>query len=145
MVTCVLWTAKYRNISSICTSGVVEYMYHGSKYSDEFRGYQACGLTETPVLVTDLLMALQKWSPFLDRVNEIIDRLVEGGIPACLVKFSPEGKYLFKSKSKTVADEYYVLSMYNMQCAFYLFLFGHSLGFISFLMEMSYFKMHLLR
>jgi hypothetical protein len=145
MVTCMLWTAKYRNISSICTSEIVEILYYGS---DEFRGNQACALTETPVLVTDIVIALQKGSPFLDHMNEIIDRLVESGIPAYLAKFSPEGKHYIKSKSipsKTVADEYYVLTMDNMQCAFYLFLFGHSLGFISFLIEMLYFKMRVLR
>jgi hypothetical protein len=44
MVTYQLWTAKYRNISSICSSGYVEYLYYSSEYSDEFRGYQPCGL-----------------------------------------------------------------------------------------------------
>jgi hypothetical protein len=98
MVTCVLWTAKYRNISSICTSEFVEMLYYDSEYSDEFRGNQACALTETSVLVTDIVITLQKGSPFLDRVNEIIDRLVESGIPIYLAKLSHEGKHFFKSK-----------------------------------------------
>jgi hypothetical protein len=90
--TCVLWTAKYRNISSISTSVFVEYLYHISEYSDEFMGYQPSGLKEMPVLVTGMLMALQKGSPFLGRVNEIIDRLIEIGVPDYLKKLSLEAK-----------------------------------------------------
>jgi hypothetical protein len=47
------------------------------------------------------------------------------------------------SSSKTEADEHCALTMNHMQSAFYLLLFGHALGLISFLMEMLYFKMQL--
>jgi hypothetical protein len=76
-------------------------------------------------------------------MNEIIYRLVESGIPAYLVKVGRESREFLKSKSsisKTEADEYCALSMNHMQSAFYLLLFGHSLGLISFLMEMLYLK-----
>jgi hypothetical protein len=91
-------------------------------------------------------MFLQKGSVFLDSVNKIIYRLVESGIPAYLPKVGAESRKFLKSKSsisKTLADEYCALSMNHMQSAFYLFLFGHALGLISFLMEMMCFKMHL--
>ncbi|PNF33395.1 hypothetical protein B7P43_G04164 [Cryptotermes secundus] len=146
MVTCLLWTAKYRNFSTICNPGLVEYLYYGSKYSDKFRGYLLCELKEMPVLVTDLLMVVQKGSIFLGRLNEIIYRLVESGISTYLVKVSSETRKFFKAisiASKTLADEYHALTMSNMQSAFYLLLFGHSLGLMSFLMEMLYFKIHL--
>jgi hypothetical protein len=93
-------------------------------------------------------MVLQKGSVFLDRVNEIIYRIVECGIPAYLVRVGTESREYLKANSttsKTEADEYCVLTMNHMQSAFYLFLFGHSLVLISFLMEMLYFKMHLQR
>jgi hypothetical protein len=35
------------------------------------------------------------------------------------------------------------LNMSNMQPAFFLLLFGHSLSLISFLLEILYFKIHL--
>jgi hypothetical protein len=145
VVTCVLWTAKYRNISSISFSAFVEFILHGSKYSDEFGGYQYCGLTETPVLVTDLLMALPKGSPFLDHVNKVIDRLVESGIAAHLDSDIPEAKTFLKGKSRIsecLVDEYSVLTMQNMQPPFHLLLFGHCLGLITFLAEILYFKLH---
>jgi hypothetical protein len=144
-VTCVLWTAKYRNISSIVSQYSVGYMYHGSKHSDEFRGHEPCGLTEAPVLVTDILMALQKGSPLLDRVNEITARLVESGIPTYLEKFEPGGKLVFNPKSNTsntIADEYSILTMKNMQPAFCLFLFGQALALVTFLMELLCLKFH---
>jgi hypothetical protein len=79
-------------------------------------------------------MFLQKGSVFLDRVNEIIYRLVESGIPAYLAKVGAESRIFLKSKSsvsKTEADEYCALSMNHMQSAFYLLLFGHAMGLIS--------------
>jgi hypothetical protein len=93
-------------------------------------------------------MVLQKGSVFLDRVNEIIYRLVESGIPAYLVKVGTESREFLKANSttsKTEADEYCALTMNHMQSAFYLLLFGHALGLISFLMEMLYFKLQLWR
>jgi hypothetical protein len=147
-VTCLLWTAKYRNISSICDPELVEYFYFVSKLSDKFRGYQPCTLKEMSVQVTDLLMVLQKGSIFLDRVNEIIYRLVESGFPAYFVEVVRESREFLKAKSsssKTEADEYCALTMNHMQSAFYLLLFGRALGLISFLMEMFYFKMKLWR
>jgi hypothetical protein len=141
MVTLLLWTAKYRNISSISNPVFVAYLYYGSKYIDKFRGYRPCDLKEMPVLVTDLLMVLQKGSVFLDRVNGIIYRLVESVIPSYLEKGLMETRKVLKansSSSKTLVDEDCALSMNHMQSAFYLLLFGHSLGLISFLMEMLY-------
>jgi hypothetical protein len=143
--TCVLWATKYRNISSICAADYVDYLFYNSEYSDELKDYQYCGLKETPVLVTELLMTLQKGSPFLNRMNELIDRLRESGIASYLERFSPEAKSFRKTKSSTynsLLDEYYALNMSNMQPAFLLLLFGHSLGLISFLFEMLYFKVY---
>jgi hypothetical protein len=126
MVTCLVWVVKYRNISIICTSSFVGYMRYIFLDYYEFKGYETCLLKEMPVLVTDLVMALQKGSRLLDSVNEIIDRLVESGISAYLAKSLPEVEIFREAKfnaSKTVADDYYVLSMNHMQSAFYLYLF----------------------
>jgi hypothetical protein len=123
----------------------VESLYYNTKYSGELMDNHPCLLKEIPVLVTDVLMTLQKGSPFLDRVNEIIGRLIESGIPGYLLNFSPEMKASMKANSKTfetVANDYSVLTVNNIQSALYLFLFGNSLGLMSFLMEMLYFKMH---
>jgi hypothetical protein len=143
LVSCILWTAKFRNISYLCTSSFVEYLYRSSEYSDELKGYKFCPLKDTTVLVTDLLMTVQKGSPFLDRVNEIIGRLVESGIAVYLNKFSPEDKTIKGIKpnmSKSLLDEYSALNMNNMQPAFYLLLFGYSLGLISLVLEILSFK-----
>jgi hypothetical protein len=143
--TCVLWTAKYRNISSICAADYVDYLFYNSEFSDELKDSQYCGLKETPVLVTELLMTLQKGSPFSDRMNEIIDRIRESGIASYLERFSPEAKSFRKTKSNTgnsLLDEYSALNMSNMQPAFLLLLFGHCLGLISFLFEMLYFRVY---
>jgi hypothetical protein len=98
------------------------------------------------VEVTDQVMTLQKGSPFLERVNEIIGRLTEGGIIAYLQNFIPGSKPFRKSKpiaSNSLLDEYSALKTNNLQPAFYLLLFGHCLGLICFLMEMVYYKIQL--
>jgi hypothetical protein len=64
-------------------------------------------------------------------VNDIIGRIIESGILTYLKSFSPEAKKFLKENpntSKTVADDYYVFTMINIQSAFYLFLFGHRTG-----------------
>jgi hypothetical protein len=78
-------------------------------------------------------------------VNEIIARLIEGGIPTYLTQFIPETKSFLKAKpvaSNSLLDEYSALNMNNLQPAFYLLLFGHFLGLISFLLEVLYFKIY---
>jgi hypothetical protein len=92
ILTCVLWTVKYRNISTISTSIYMEALFYNSEYSDELKGYQYCVLKGAPVLFTDIVMTLQKGSPFLNRVNEIIGRLTESGLTTYLEKFYPETK-----------------------------------------------------
>jgi hypothetical protein len=64
MVTCLLWTVKYSNISSICTSGFMEYLYYCFESSNKVMGYQACGLKEMPVLFTDLPYSAAERRPF---------------------------------------------------------------------------------
>jgi hypothetical protein len=50
----------------------MEYLYYSSEYSDQVKDFKNCELISTPVLVTILGTALQKGSPLLVRVNEII-------------------------------------------------------------------------
>jgi hypothetical protein len=143
LLTCALWTIKYRNLSTISTSIFMEILFHSSEYSAELKDYQYCGLKEASVLVTDLVMTLQKGSPFLDRVNEIIGRLTESGIAVYLERFNPETKSFKKTKpitSVALLDEYCALNMNNLQPAFLLYIFGQSLALISFLLEILYFK-----
>jgi hypothetical protein len=140
---CVLWTVRYKNISTLSISLYMDDLF--SDYSDELKDYQFCGLKETPVLVTDMVMTLQKGSPLLGRVDEIIGRLIEGGIATYLQNFNPETKSFSKanpSTSSSLLDEYAALNVSNMQSALFLFLFGHSLGLITFLFEILYFKLH---
>jgi hypothetical protein len=148
VVTCLTWTARYRNISSICTKAFVDYFYYTSEFSGELRGYQPCSLKEMPVLVTDIVMVLQKGSPLLNRMNEIIGRLIESGILGHWTRGSSGAGKLRKATAKsfnTAADEFYVLNLNHMQSAFCLFSFGQGLGVIYFLTELLYFKMHLQR
>jgi hypothetical protein len=139
---CMPWTVRYRNISSLCTSAYLEYLYSSPKYFDELKSYEYWALKETPVLVTDILMTLQKRSPFLDRVNEIINRLTGGAIAAYLEKFKPVTKSFCKTKSnisESLPVEYCAFNINNMQSACFLLLFHRCLILISFVI-MFFFK-----
>jgi hypothetical protein len=146
MELCLCWTAKYRNISVISVDIIVDYLYYSSQFSDEYGNHQVCRIKDNPVLLTDIVMLLQKGSPLLERVNEIIDRVLESGILNHWFKDSIEAQVIMKSVSNsttTLADEFYELNTKHMQSAFYLLFFGEGLGLISLLMELLYFRMHL--
>jgi hypothetical protein len=145
---CFTWTSKYRNISFISSPLIVDYFYHLSQTSDDNEYRPICRIDGASVIRTDMVMLLQKGSPFLDRVNEIISRVSESGIFNQWIQESPERKSPIKSTAmskKSLGDEFYNLNMMHMQSAFYLLLFTEGLGFISFLMELLYFQMHLQR
>jgi hypothetical protein len=146
ITTCVRWTVKYRNISCISTTIVLENLLYNSEYSDEFKDYSYCELKETLVLVTDELMALQKGSPFLDPLNKIIGRLTESGLTTYLEKFDPETKSFKKTNPSTSVpflDEYSPLNINNLQPAFFLFIFGNCMGLVAFVLEILYFKIYI--
>jgi hypothetical protein len=148
MTLCLTWTATYRNISVICANMIVDYLYNTPQFFDEYGNHQLCRIKDSTVLLTDMVMLLQKGSPLLDRVNEIIDRVLESGLFNRWIQESTESEAITKAvetSAKTLTDEFYELNLKHMQPAFYLLFFGDGLSLVSFLMELLYFKMHLQR
>jgi hypothetical protein len=140
---CLSWTAKYRNFSTISSKVIANYFYFKSHTSADYAGHTSCTVKESAVLFTDVIMLLQKGSPLLDRVNEIIGRVLEGGIIDYWVQNCAEIREVIKAEAnatKTLADEFRGLTMKHMQSAFYLLFFGQGLSMISFITEVIYFK-----
>jgi hypothetical protein len=140
---CLTWTAKYRNVSTICSKVIADYFYYKSQFSEEYGGHTSCTVKESTVLLTDVIMLLQKGSPLLHRVNEIIRRVSEGGIIDHWVQSCAEMREVIKAEAnatKTLADEFRALNMTHMQSAFYLLFLGQGLSMMSFLMEILYYK-----
>jgi hypothetical protein len=77
------------------------------------------------------------WSPFLEFMNDIIGRVVEGGI---FTQISNRGLYKAKVKSKfhspTFDDTYCAISVSHLQTVFYLLLLGCLLAFACVVTEM---------
>jgi hypothetical protein len=140
---CLTWTSKYRNFSTISSKVIADYFYYQSYFSEDYGGCKSCTVKESTVIVTDVIMLLQKGSPLLDRVNEIIRRVSEGGIIEHWVHNCAEMREVMKAEANaqtTLADEFRDLNMKHMQSAFYILLFGQGLSIMSFLTELLYYK-----
>jgi hypothetical protein len=97
-------------------NGVV--MYHESR-SDLFHFY--------------IVMVIKKGSPFLDRMNVIIMRLVEGGFPGRFFKDIIQKQNM---RSLSELDQYVSMSVYHLQSAFVAMFLGMSLSLLLFFGEL---------
>ncbi|KAJ9592885.1 hypothetical protein L9F63_015463 [Diploptera punctata] len=102
-------------------------------------GYNPICFLDENIVSQKATIYLMKGSPFLERVNEIIIQLWEGGH---LIKI--EKDYLTRVRTRQIKynnisyqyedsieeDEYFVFSVSHLQIGFYVLLYGYSLSFI---------------
>jgi hypothetical protein len=81
-----------------------------------------------------IVMVLKKVSPFLDRMNIIIRRLVEGGFPG---KFFQDIIQKRNMRSISELDEYFSMSVFHLQSAFVAMFIGMSLSLLLFFGELT--------
>jgi hypothetical protein len=80
-----------------------------------------------------IVMVMKKGSPFLDRMNNIITRLVEGGFPG---KFFKDIIQKENMRSLSEFDQYFSMSVYHLQSAFVAMFVGMSLSVLLFFGEL---------
>ncbi|XP_033606469.1 glutamate receptor ionotropic, NMDA 3B-like [Cryptotermes secundus] len=80
-----------------------------------------------------IVMVIKKGSPFLDRMNIIIRRLVEGGFPGKFFKDIIEKENM---RSLSELDQYFSMSVYHLQSAFVAMFVGMSLSVLLFFAEL---------
>jgi len=112
----------------------------GRKYlTDENNRPILCELDDGVVRKIDLAFLVSKRSPFLEILDDVIGRIVEGGIFVHITK-----RYIVKEKLESKShyppsdDTYYAISISQLQTAFYLLLLGYILAVVCFVTEIMW-------
>jgi hypothetical protein len=142
---CLDWVAYHGNFSLLCSKTLLDYLLT-RKYIDKHGKpliCQAGGLFFPLNYVT----YMPKGSPFLNRFDEMITRILESGIS---VEWIETGLYLERvhagvTGSKTLAGEYSNLSLEHAQSIFAILLPGLASSVLVFFLEISYYKISCFR
>ncbi|PNF33399.1 hypothetical protein B7P43_G04160 [Cryptotermes secundus] len=135
---CLKWASEGRNISTLRSDMTTEFMHSIGSSTDDNNRPLLCDLEDGVVVYFQAVMAVLKGNPLLEHINDVIDRIVEGGLFKEWKKlFFNHARVAKKAPSSyTLADTYLNISLIHMQSAFYLFLLGHAAALFSFVIEM---------
>ncbi|KAJ9597408.1 hypothetical protein L9F63_011729 [Diploptera punctata] len=130
-------SAKFRNISVIWSEGLMKYMILDGLV-DKAGKPLLCTFFGSTVSTTNTVMYLVKGSPLLQRVNDVISRVIEAGMYYQWVEMFYHGLQI---KARVIglaslADDYYNLNMEHMQSPFYLLLIGLCIALVIFIVEL---------
>jgi len=133
---CYIWAKKYKNMS-ILTSDLLYKFQSANNPSYDTSSNSLCQIEDGVVERGPIVMVLPKGSALLDRINDIIFRVVESGVFGEWVKMTDHIQMVKEKASFPggLSDEYYKLSLEHLQSAFYLLLIGYCLSFVIFVTE----------
>jgi hypothetical protein len=139
---CMKWASQYRNISTLRSEFAAEYSNSIGSSTDENNRPLLCDLEDGVIVYLEAVLAVLKGNPLLEHINNVIDRIVEGGL------FVQWKKLFFNSarvagkttSSHTLADSYLPISIIHMQSAFYLVLMGYAVSLLSFVIERAWYS-----
>jgi len=137
--TCFKWAALYQNFSTILDDIVVQKFREIGKWSNENNTPLLCALDDGVVRTHGFVFLVRNGRNFLEHINDVIIRVVEGGIFTHMQKlsFHQQNKEL-NFNSPTFADTYSAFSISHLQMVFYLLLLGYVLAFASFVSEIMW-------
>jgi hypothetical protein len=134
--TCFIWAKKYKNISILISDTIYKFQSSVNRPLDT-NSNLLCEIEDGVVERGSTVMVLPRGSPLLDRINDIILHVVEGGIFGEWVKMTHHMRML-KAKASVphgLSEEYYELSLQHLQSAFFLLQSGYCLSFLAFVLE----------
>jgi hypothetical protein len=137
---CLDWVAYHDNFSLLCSKTLLDFRL-ASQYFDE-NGKplicQAGGL----FFPLNYVIYMAKWNPLLNRFNDMLTRLSESGIILKCMEFDLYLKRVHAGIAgrKTLAGEYYDLSLEHSQGIFAVLLPGIALSVVVFFLELFYHK-----
>jgi hypothetical protein len=137
--TCFKWAAVCQNLSTILDDIAVQKLRANGKWSNENNMPLLCALEDGVVRTYGFVFLVRNGIHFLELINDVIFRVVEGGIFTHMQKRT---FYIQKSESKfnspTFADTYIAISISHLQAVFYLLLLGYVLAVASFVSEIMW-------
>jgi hypothetical protein len=139
---CLKWATEFRNISTLRSDLATEYMHSVGSSTDDNNRPLLCDLEDGVVVYFQAVMAVLKGNPLLEHINDVIDRIVEGGLFMEWKKLFFNYARVFKKTTfpYTLGDTYLNIGILHMQSAFYLFLLGHAAALFAFLIEILWYR-----
>jgi hypothetical protein len=137
--TCFKWAAVYQNFSTIINDITMEKFRANGEWSSENNRPLVCALEDGVVRTHGFVFLVMKGRYFIEFINDVIVRVVEGGIFTHMQK-----QYFYKQRndskynSPTFTDTYTVISISHLQTVFYILLLGYVLAFASFVIEIMW-------
>ena len=133
---CFIWASLYQNFSTILTEFEIEFHLRMKNWTDENNRPLLCELEDGVVRTLDLAILFRKRSPFFEIINDVVGRIVEGGI-FLHIKKRVKGQEDLESKydSPTFDNSYSAISISHLQTAFYLLMLGYVLALVCFVTE----------
>ena len=133
------WAAVYQNTSIVFDNLNIEICRDMGKLTDENKRPLLCELENGGVASLDLVLLVLRGSPFLELINDIIDRTVESGILTHIKKRDfPREKILSMPDAFAIDDTYTVFGVRHLQTAFSLLMIGYVLAFAFFVTEVMW-------
>jgi hypothetical protein len=139
---CMKWASQYRNISTLRSEFSAEYSNSIGSSTDENNRPLLCDLEDGVVVYFETVFAVLRGNPLLEHINDVIDRIVEGGIFVQWKKlfFNSERVAKKTTSSHTLADTYLDISIIHVQSAFYFLLMGHAISLLSLVIERAWYS-----
>jgi hypothetical protein len=137
---CVNWAMYQKNVSVLYVDTIAEIFYDSGYFLDEKSKYLVCRLEDGVVFKKGLSMIMFHGDPLMERVTEIIDRVVEAGLYNFWIKLLMNLDKLYDRRIAIFNpnDEYYSFNLHHLQPAFYLLLMGWFISVICFMVELLY-------
>jgi hypothetical protein len=137
--TCFKWAAIYQNFSTILNDNRVENLRANGKWSNENNMPLLCALEDGVVRTYGFVFLVKNGRYFLELINDVIVRVVEGGIFTQMQKRAlDKEKTESMFNSLTFTDTYTAISISHLQTVFYFLLLGYTLAFASFVTEIMW-------
>ena len=134
--TCFIWAAVYHNISVLMKDLDMEVYRARGNWTDENKRQLLCEVEGGVFRTFDLAMMVRKGNYFYEFIDNVLGRIVEGGIFMHIKERSLD-KLKIESKLDvhTFDDTYYSISIRHLQTSFYILMLGYVLAVACFVTE----------
>jgi hypothetical protein len=137
--TCFIWAAVYHNISTIMYDLEMETYRRLEDWTDANNRPFLCELEDGVVRTIDPAILVRKRSPFFEDLDNVVGRIVEGGIFMQIKKrgFMKENVQT-KFDFNMFDDTYLAMNIRPMQTALYFLMLGYVLAVVCFVTEIMW-------
>jgi len=139
---CLKWAYMYKNISLILDELSVEERFSSSSLMDENARPLICSLEDGIIMYVNNVMMLHKGDPRLERINDIIQKVVEAGI---FMQWKTSHFESMKIRAGAIRvysplSNFYGFNIKHVTPAFCLLLIGFGVSILMFILELAFYR-----